>query len=342
MKGHVVAEEEFGSRYATPVQDVYDSLEGTSLSANQKLVSALLLNTLRGYRRGHFRRSEAGTGLLRLLVVVFIAISILAWVLMARGARAVYRPTFNTDVGFYSMTLLGVICLSAIRLLWSFPGTVTLAKGRTGRGKEASISGFHLGQIDHFLDPKDLNLVVFSLTFLIVMQVTLLSFTRNHCGIAFDGSFLTSLLLTLDNVFHGIFLDVCELYGLRLAGKIEHNYWSASFFLFFRLGYDAMFLLLVYLGWQKWSTRKLFRELPKNSDELVAWLDTGLEKTWFKKSPTEYTFLTLAREYLSGRYDVVRTISSEFPQLGIHDEVRMLFVDDEGNSVLLPLSASAG
>jgi hypothetical protein len=341
MKGHVVSEDELPTRYTRPVQEIYGSLEGTALSPNQKLLSALLLRTLRSYRRGWFRSSEGGVGTLRLLVGVFMVISVAAWVLMATGARTVYRPTFNTDVGFYSMTFVGVACLLAIRLLWSFPGTVTLVRGRSRSEKEPRISRLCLGQIDHFLDPKNLNLVLFSFLFLVVMQVTLLSFTRNHCGIPFDGDFLTSFLLTLDNLFHGIFLDVCELYGLRLGDKIEHNSWSASFFLFFRLGYDAMFLLVIYLGWQRWSTRKLFRRLPGDSAELVAWLGTELDTAWFKKFPTEYTFLMLARDYLSGRYDVVRAVGSEFPNLGIHGEVRALFVD-EGGEALLPAAATVG
>ena len=252
--------------------------------------------------------------------------------------EVVYRPTINTDIGFYSMTIFGVICLLAIRLLWSFPSAITLWRRRPSQRGKPQIAGFCLGKIDQILDSRSLRLVVFSFGFLLVMQVTLLGFTRDHCGINFDGNFVTSLLLTLDNFFHGVLLDVCELYGLNLAGHIEHNYWSASFFLFFRLGYDAMVLLFVYLAWQRWSARRLLPVVPANCAELIRWLETGMDKRWFQRFPSEYTFLILVKEYLAGRYDVVQTISARFDDLSVSDEVRALFIDEGGRQVLLPLA----
>jgi hypothetical protein len=47
-------------------------------------------------------------------------------------------------------------------------------------------------------------------------------------------------------------------------------------------------------------------------------------------------FLVLAGDYIAGRYDLVRTISSRFQQFGAADEVRALFVDEEGQQVFLP------
>jgi len=336
----VVSEEELRVDYGRPVQDFCEAVQQDGLLGNRRLIAALLLSTLRGYRFGSTWREDPGTRRFRVLVAVFMAISVLAWVLLSSGLQRVYRPTFNTDVAFYTMTVVGVICLVSIRLLWSFPGSITFLRKGARSGAKPPIAGLCLGKIDHVLDSRSLRLVVFSFLFLLVMQVTLLGFTRDHCGIDFDGNFLTSLLLTLDNLFHGVMLDIGELYGLNLAGKIEHNYWSASFFLFFRLGYDAMFLLFVYLAWQRWTARGLLRGLPTNSQELIRWVETELDKKWFKRFPCEYAFLVLAKEYIAGRHDVVRTISERFEDLGVSDEVRALFVDDGGRQVLLPAASA--
>jgi hypothetical protein len=95
------------------------------------------------------------------------------------------------------MTVLGLACLLGIRLTWTFPGSISLIRRRQEGSKTAFVAGFSLGRIDQVLDWRDLKLVSFSFVFLVVMQTMLLSFTRNHCGIDFDGNFATSLLLTL-------------------------------------------------------------------------------------------------------------------------------------------------
>ena len=337
MSGHVVSPAELQAEYARPVQGFCDAIAREGLAGNRTIVAALVLATLRGYRFGRTWREDPGTRMFRTLAALFLCMSAIGWVLMSSGLEIVYRPTINTDIGFYSMTILGVICLLAIRLLWSFPSAVTLWRRRPSQRGKPQIAGFCLGKIDQILDSRSLRLGVFSFGFLLVMQVTLLGFTRDHCGINFDGNFVTSLLLTLDNLFHGVLLDICELYGLNLAGQIEHNYWSASFFLFFRLGYDAMVLMFVYLAWQRWTARRLLPVVPANSAELIRWLETGLDKKWFQRFPCEYTFLVLVKEYLAGRYDVVRTISERFDDLSIADEVRALFVDERGEQVFLPI-----
>lgn len=342
MPGPVISEDELRAAYARPVQEFCELVQRDGLAGNRRLVAALLLSTLRRYRFGPSWHEDPGTRVFRVLVALFFVISACAWTFLSLGFERVYRPTFNTDVGFYTTAVVGVVCLGSIRLLWSFPGSITFLRRGAKRSKNATIAGFCLGNVDQVFDPRNLRLVVFSFFFLVVVQVTLLSFTRNHCGIAFDGKFVSSLLLTLDNLLHGILFDIGELYGLNLGDRIEHNFWSASIFLFFRLSYDAMFLLFLYLVWRRWTARGLFRGLPATSKELIRWLENELDKGWFKRFPSEYTFLVLAREYMLGRDDVVRTISARFQDLGISDEVRALFVDADGTQVLLPASRAAG
>jgi hypothetical protein len=102
----------------------------------------------------------------------------------------------------------------------------------------------------------------------------------------------------------------------------------------FRLTFDALVILLLYEGWQRWQLRRLFADMPEPTEveSFLYWLRlTCAERS---RLPSTYLdevmFLVLAKEYLSNNFAFVRQLSSQFPQLPVTPRVRSLFRGPNG------------
>jgi hypothetical protein len=186
-------------------------------------------------------------------------------------------------------------------------------------------------------DSEPANLILF-LGATIGAQIGIVYYTHNHAGLPIDGGFGESILLTIDNLFHGVFLHVFELFKVSFGPTVEHGTLSGSVFYLFRLAYDALVLLFLYECYQRWKMRHLFKGFPyepRKVEELLGWLEArcGDEEKWPHRYLDEFLFLILAKEYLRGHDDIVEVMSRQFPWLGVTPEVRGLFVDRKGKVV---------
>src|SRR5262249_31379828 len=125
-----------------------------------------------------------------------------------------------------------------------------------------NVAEFQLGRLEALFGVAEPGVNGFFFGACFGFQVGLHYFTRNHGGLAIAGGLGECFLLSLDNVCHGIFLDTFELYGINLAGKIEHDYFSASVFYVFRLAYDVVACLTAYQVYLRWQVRNLFKTYP--------------------------------------------------------------------------------
>src|SRR5262249_31223049 len=70
-----------------------------------------------------------------------------------------------------------------------------------------------------------------------VCQVAVLRWTPNHGGLAIEGGFRESLLLTLDNLCKGLSLGAFEFLDIHIGEKVRHTHFSSTVFWLFRLAY---------------------------------------------------------------------------------------------------------
>jgi hypothetical protein len=200
------------------------------------------------------------------------------------------------------------------------------------------VTGLRLGRLHevfHVGQPGALALY-FGACF--AFQAGLLYFAPEPMGLAGGRVFSHCWLVALDNVCHGIFLDTFEIYKITIGDPIEHTYFSSTVFYAFRLSYDALFVLLLWEGYQRFRMRRLFARLPSNPRDISGvcyWLDRCAidRQSWPRRFFDEFIFLLLVRGYLNGNYRLVKEVSRQFPWLAVDDEVRALFVNTDGEVV---------
>jgi hypothetical protein len=199
------------------------------------------------------------------------------------------------------------------------------------------IESFRLGRLRNVFSSGAPGTLALFLGFSFGAMWGLLWLTPNHGGLPIQGYFFECFFLTLDNLLHGVFLDVCELYDIHFGEKVVHTFWSATLFNLFRLTFDALVILLLYEAWQRWRLRRLFSDMPDYYDvnAFLFWL----AKTCADRSRLpagfldEVMFLVLAKEYLSSNFAFVRQLSQQFPQLPVVPRVRALFRGPNGEIV---------
>jgi hypothetical protein len=174
------------------------------------------------------------------------------------------------------------------------------------------------------------------------VQTSLLHYTSDHVAVpGYAGGWWDSLSLTLDNLFHGVFIYVCELYDWHLAHRVNHSTWSATVFLAFRLSYDVIIIIMVVALFQRRRVGHLMRKAndlvaSPTPRKLVEYLRAccygGLG--WAKTYHDEFIFFCLVEKYLSGQYEECRVLGELFPDIGIPEGVRALFIDPAGRRLL--------
>ncbi|SIN67997.1 hypothetical protein SAMN05444166_0045 [Singulisphaera sp. GP187] len=304
----------------------------------QRIVFALLVQTLQGYRSDRF-------------MVVF------GFVMMPFFAVAGFLG------GLFAMTAAHVLLAALSRwadidleyALYAIPLFILLfAHWHKSLEREREIvfhfddgrvDGLELGRLHEIFETSEPSTLGLFLGICFGAQVGLLQFTPDHAGLPILGGFAESALLTLNNACHGIFLDTFELYNLDWGKKPEHNYWSATIFYVFRLAFDAFALLYVYGAYRRYRLRLLFQGFPNDPrrvDEFLDWIEArcGDKHRWPRHYFDEFLFLTLAKEYLRGNLTLVRQVSLQFPNLTISDDVRAAFVGPTGDVVFRGMVAS--
>src|SRR5262245_10200723 len=174
------------------------------------------------------------------------------------------------------------------------------------------------------------------------VQTSLLHYTSDHCTVpGFQGRLWDSMALTLDNLFHGVFIYICELYRWHLAHRVDHSNWSATVFLAFRISFDVIIIIMVVALFQR---RRVAHLMSKAADLIIAPTPRKLVDYlrascygglgWSKTYHDEFIFFCLVEKYLSGKYEECRVLAELFPDVGIPQNVRALFVDPDGRPLL--------
>jgi hypothetical protein len=200
-----------------------------------------------------------------------------------------------------------------------------------------------LGKLDEVLDIANPAVTGFFLGACFGFQVGLLYFTFNHGGLGEAGGLGHCILLTVDNLCHGIFLDTCELYDINFAGRVEHGWVSATVYYIFRIAFEASAFLLAYQIYQRRHARHLFDDYPENDDDRAQFADWlvkvfGDKHGWPRRYFDEFMFLLIAGYYLQGNNERVRQLTQEFPRLRVASDVRAHFVDEKGTVIFESVS----
>jgi hypothetical protein len=319
--------------FAEDPGDALTAPQGPRLSPHQAKVHVYLVNGLNYYRK-RARRWLYLVGLGSFPLIVPLAAAVALSMMFALYAVLLALGWFLGPWTSYGLYLAPLVAL-AVGLLMrpdSNAGWVSLSRRAGGDGS------FAIGRFEHFSNPAVPR--TYSLVFGMVFgfQMGLHYWTLNHGGLEIEGGFWQCLLLTLDNVCQGVFLDTFDLYDLRFAGTVEHTYFSATIFWVFRLAYVALVALLLWDAWRRRSVEIMFVDWPQDSpgpDRVAWWAEGtfGCKSGWTRLFLDECLFLLLAAQFLRGNYDHAREIARQFSWLRVAPDVRELFLDADGKAL---------
>lgn len=198
------------------------------------------------------------------------------------------------------------------------------------------------GRLDDILDSTSNSAISFFLGMILAAQISLILCHETHLGFGESISFWQATLLSLDNLLHGVCLDIMEMYHLTLS-PIEgsRSTLTTTVFFVFRLGYDALFLIWLYMLYQRHQARELFKSYPQGEqaevEPVLAWIQESCASPqgWIRRFTDELIFLMMCEEYLRGQNQVVRHLGEQFKRLRISDEMRTLFVDPDTGAALI-------
>jgi hypothetical protein len=171
-------------------------------------------------------------------------------------------------------------------------------------------------------------------------QVAILRWTPNHGGLAITSDLRESILLTFDNLCHGVFFDTFELYAIRIAPAFQHTNFSATVFWLFRLAFDGMAIIFIYDLYLKYRYRRFLDGSPGPSStpaELATWIEQlcADRRAWPRHFCDTFLFLYLVAKYIRGEYDLIRLLGRNSQWLEVSRDLRELFVDPDGHYLLI-------
>jgi len=297
----------------------------------QRIVFALLVRTLQGYRSDRFMV------VFGFVMMPFFAVAgFLGGLLAMTGAHALLSSLGrlgDVELG-YALYAIPVFVLLFAR--WN--KSQEHEREIVFRLEGGRVDGLELGRLHEIFETSEPSTLGLFLGVCFGAQMGLLQFAPDHAGLPIGGGLVESALLTLDNACHGIFLDTFELYDLHWGEKPDHNWWSATVFYAFRLAFDA-FALLYFLGaYRRYRLRHVFHGFPhdpRRVADLLDWIDArcGDEHRWPRQYFDEFLFLMLVKEYLRGNLALVRQLSLQFPRIAVSDGVRSAFVGPDGDVI---------
>ena len=300
----------------------------------QQSLYALLTHRLDTYHE------EIDKNLVR-VVMFSVIMGLLGTLLMLAVLSGVYGVSswlFPTQVHHVLMYILSVVIIG-----FGFIIKLVTEEGEVSISQEnGKIQTWSWGRLDDIIDSNSNSAIFFFLGIIFAGQISLILFHETHLGFGEALSFWQATILSLDNLLHGVCLDVMEMYHISLSSlESERSVLTTSLFLVFRLGYDALFLMWLFMLYQRHQARGLFKGYPKGEDErveaLLAWMQSSCASSqgWVRRFTDELIFLMMCEEYLRGHYEVVHHLGNQFPRLRVTDEMRTLFIHPETGSALL-------
>jgi hypothetical protein len=208
------------------------------------------------------------------------------------------------------------------------------------------IKAWSWGRLDNIIDPNASSAFCLFLGILVATQVCMLQHHTTHLDLGEAMSFTQAFVLSIDNLLHGICLDILEMYQLHLSAlDTKPPTFTTTVFLIFRLVYDALFLMWLYLLYQRYQLRDIFKEYPTGAQQdiepLLKWMQSlcAHPKGWVRRFTDEFIFLMMCEEYLRGNYEVVKHLGVQFNSLRVSDEMRLMFIHPETGEELFMRSA---
>ena len=314
--------------YSRHIRRLFDGRPVASLAPERRLVFALIYRTLSVYTRRGLR-----PGVVWLPLVLELVTGLLIGYLVVAMPALLFRmfQVARFDGALYAIT---AVTLFAAYFTRYRVDTKSIAFSR-GKIRDR----FQLGRLERIFGPNVLKSLTRSVGLLFGLQTAVIQFTHDHLGLEGAASVGRSILLTLDNLFYGLLLDFCELYGIGLLDPVEHSWLSGTVFLFFRIGFDLMLVLIGYIVYQRVTMAGFLKNFPTSSEpspaELSAWIEqTRIDKqAWIQHFSDEIIFLMVVDDYIRGDDIGVRQLGQQWPHLRVQPAVRQLFVDDAGKVV---------
>ncbi len=316
---------------AQSIKDMCERRDLQRLSEPRRRIFALLVASLETLR----------PNLIYSLITLIVMIPFIVVVALGIGLALMFA------IWLAALALEQAGILQGYYLLYFPPGFVILTAYYTkqsvktdpvvlGKNEKDEAERIQLGRLDAIFRLSAPATTLFFLGVLFSLQVGLLYFMPDHLGITQEGTLVECLLLTTDNLCHGVFLDTFELYDIHLAEKVTHDWWTATVYYLFRISFEAFALIAAYQLWRHYAMRRLFHALPRhwrNVDFVLQWIEeaTRTEGDWAREFLDEFLFLVLTGAYLSGDDEMVRDVDRRFPWLRIREDVRRLYVDEYGD-----------
>jgi hypothetical protein len=199
------------------------------------------------------------------------------------------------------------------------------------------ITRFRLGRCEAATDVRRLAWCLLMLATLFGLQAALLQFT----DIGFESRYglADSILLTIDNVLHGILFDFCELYDINFGPAWDHNVSTATVFLLFRVAFDVLIGVALYLWYRNHEVQQFLEDCPTqtaNPSQVGAWIDDLMRDPahWTRHFGAECVFLQMVRLLLENQPEHVAELNTVLPAVQISPAVRNLFRTADGSKIL--------
>lgn len=315
------------NQFSPPVQTQSRIIMEDGASLPQALLAAVLTATVREYRQRSVSR-QLGRIIAWGLALPIVALS--AYVIVALCRIGLDQ----LQVPFVDELLMGIAALMVLVALASRIGT---ADHRIRLAGSPQVTRLSLGRCEAATDVSRLVTCLILTAILFGTQAGLLQFAEIGLGQRY--SFIDSLLLTVDNYFHGVVLDICELFELRVGPEWEHHAQSSTVFLSFRIAFDVVVGVAVYVWYRNTEVQQMLCQCPHEitrRKELCLWIDNVMRdrRNWMREFGAECVFLQMVRVYLEDRLTDAIELERILPAVQIDPQVRQLFHDSHyGNPV---------
>ena len=254
-----ITEANWTSKFDPAIVHAVNNDRDPQAALHQKLFIGLLTATVEAWRRGSTPRRRTTAAIASCIPLAAAGAYALLWVI--QGAMSQWLPAW-TDRALYLAA--GAVALVALCLRSSTKNTqIDLLAGPLWKR-------IRLGRLEFPFDQRRLGWTTGCLAALFGLQAGLINLSDGHAGLSAAHGFRESVLLTLDNLLHGILLDAGELYGLRLGHEIEHSSLSATVFLVFRVAFDVLVGLSIFLWYRGRELQKLVHDFPDGTPDAGA------------------------------------------------------------------------
>jgi hypothetical protein len=196
-----------------------------------------------------------------------------------------------------------------------------------------------LGKVEKILNNRTISFLVITMGLALSIQTSMVWLHSSHMGYGPDVPFLKAILISLDNLLHGVCLDAFEIYGITIAQSLEDLPFIHKTLVFgFRLIYDACFITGGFLLFKRFQMKSLIMSIPAKPtmEQFREWMDnvTQSETGWLSNYTEETMFIVISNHYIHQRHQEVKTLSKSFQHLSVSNNVRDLFIDDESGERL--------